>query len=90
MFYLVSYDIPDDKKRNKMAKTLLDFGDRVQYSVFECLLDDILFKQMITRVSRIISGDDSLRIYPICAKCKEVVRVLGRGTVAKDENVFIL
>jgi len=90
MFYLVSYDIPDDKKRIKMAKTLLDFGNRVQYSVFECILDDILFERMITRVSKIVSEDDSVRVYALCAKCQEAVRVFGRGTVAKDENVFIL
>lgn len=90
MFYLVSYDIPDDKKRTKMAKTLLDFGNRVQYSVFECILDDILFKRMVTRVSKIISEDDSVRVYALCAKCQEAVKVFGRGTVAKDENVFIL
>ncbi|MFZ5570182.1 MAG: hypothetical protein ACOZF0_07245 [Thermodesulfobacteriota bacterium] len=30
MFYLVSYDIPDDKRRLKIAKTIKDFGDRVR------------------------------------------------------------
>jgi CRISPR-associated protein Cas2 len=90
MFYLVSYDIPDDKKRTRMAKTLRDFGERVQLSVFECILDDILFKRMISRVSKIISEDDSVRVYGLCAKCQEAVKVFGRGMVTKDENVFIL
>src|SRR5262245_31991344 len=35
MFYLIAYDIPNDQRRTKVAKTLEDFGDRVQYSVFE-------------------------------------------------------
>jgi CRISPR-associated protein Cas2 len=39
MFYVVSYDIPEDRKRDRVSKTLLDFGARVQYSVFECILD---------------------------------------------------
>ena len=73
-----------------MAKTLRDFGERVQLSVFECILDDILLKRMITRVSKIISEDDSVRVYALCAKCQEAVRVFGRGTVTKDKNVFIL
>ena len=90
MFYLVSYDIPDDKKRTKMAKTLRDFGERVQLSVFECILDDILLKRMISRVTKIISEDDSVRVYALCAKCQELIKVFGRGTVVKDENVFIL
>ncbi|MEW6376162.1 MAG: CRISPR-associated endonuclease Cas2, partial [Thermodesulfobacteriota bacterium] len=42
MFYVVSYDIPDDQRRIKIAKILEDFGDRVQYSVFECLLEQDL------------------------------------------------
>ena len=37
-FTLVSYDIADDKRRDKVSRVLLGFGDRVQYSVFCCLL----------------------------------------------------
>lgn len=32
--YLISYDIADDRRRDKMAKLLLGHGDRIQYSVF--------------------------------------------------------
>jgi CRISPR-associated protein Cas2 len=42
MFYLVSYDIPDDRRRTRLAKLLKDYGGRVQYSVFECLLNQEL------------------------------------------------
>jgi CRISPR-associated protein Cas2 len=37
-FYLVSYDIADDKRRNKVFDALRDNGDHVQYSVFLCQL----------------------------------------------------
>ena len=37
---LVSYDISDDKRRRKVCKILEGYGYRVQYSVFECDLDD--------------------------------------------------
>ena len=40
MFYVVSYDISDDRRRLNLVKTLLDFGAMVQYSVFECLMDE--------------------------------------------------
>src|SRR6185436_13646804 len=40
MLILVSYDIPDDRRRTKLANALKDFGERVQYSVFEFLLDE--------------------------------------------------
>jgi CRISPR-associated protein Cas2 len=90
MFYVVSYDIPDDRKRDRVSKTLLDFGTRVQYSVFECILDNKLLEKMTAKLSRIISDEDSVRIYALCAKCEGVARVLGKGEVTKDENVFIL
>ena len=38
-FYLVSYDVKDDRRRARIAKVLLDYGDRVQYSVFCCQLN---------------------------------------------------
>jgi CRISPR-associated protein Cas2 len=34
--YLVCYDIRDDKRLRKVYKTMRDFGDHLQYSVFEC------------------------------------------------------
>lgn len=32
--YLVAYDIPSDRRRERVAKRLQAYGDRVQYSVF--------------------------------------------------------
>lgn len=91
MFYVVSYDIPDDKRRNAVAKTLLDFGARVQYSVFECIMDDGLLQELINKLSRIIVEEkDKIRIYDLCSKCEEHITVLGNGEVTKDKEVYIL
>jgi CRISPR-associated protein Cas2 len=91
MFYIVSYDITDDRKRTKVAKTMLDFGTRVQYSVFECIInEEKLLEKMVAKLSKFISDEDSVRIYALCAKCNKVVKVLGRGNVTKDKEVFIL
>jgi CRISPR-associated protein Cas2 len=38
-FYIVSYDIQDDRRRSKIAKLLSGWGDRIQYSVFCCQLN---------------------------------------------------
>ena len=32
--YLIAYDVPDDRRRSRVARVLQEFGDRVQYSVF--------------------------------------------------------
>lgn len=39
--YLVCYDIRDDKRLSRVAKTMRAFGDRIQYSVFECQLNEM-------------------------------------------------
>ena len=90
MFYIVLYDISDDRKRNRVSKIILDFGSRVQYSVFECNLDDDLLKKMTSRISKVVSEDDSIRIYALCAKCKASVKIFGSGKLTEDEEVYIL
>ncbi len=36
--YLVCYDIADDKRLRRVFKAMRNFGDHLQYSVFECQL----------------------------------------------------
>lgn len=91
MFYIISYDIPDDKRRQKIAKILLNFGDRVQYSVFEAILGDELFKKMFSSLTRVIrSEEDSIRIYQLCKECKKAIKILGTGEVSENKDAYIL
>ena len=87
MLYLISYDIPDDTRRVRIADTLKDFGRRVQYSVFEALLDDELLERLRERLRRVIDDeDDSVRIYRLCAECEKLVEILGQGTRTVEEK----
>jgi len=91
MFYIVSYDIPDDKRRIKLAKILKDYGDRVQESVFECILDKNLLDKMSEKIDKVINqDDDSVRIYALCANCEKTIRIMGIGEVTHDEEVYII
>jgi CRISPR-associated protein Cas2 len=91
MRYVVSYDIPDNKRRTRLAKALEGFGDRVHYSVFECILDGNLLNQMVARINRIIKvEDDSVRIYALCTNCEKVIRIIGQGEKIKVEDVYIV
>ena len=67
MFYVISYDITDNKRRNKIAKLLEGFGERVQHSVFECEFDDKKKEEYLTkRIEKIMNTDeDTIRIYKI-------------------------
>ena len=44
--YVICYDIPDDKRRIKVARCLDGYGDRVQFSVFEALIDNTLMERL--------------------------------------------
>ena len=91
MRYLVSYDIPDNKRRTRLAKLLEDFGDRVQYSVFECILDADLLGKMMARINKtVLEEEDSVRIYALCASCEKSIKIIGQGEVIKTEDVYIV
>lgn len=69
-FILVVYDISNDRRRTKLHNLLLDYGTPVQYSVFECLLDErkvALMKKSVLRVIR--KRVDNVRFYHLCADC---------------------
>lgn len=90
-FHLISYDIVEDKRRVKVSKTLKDYGTRVQYSVFECLIEREQLQELQERVAKIINEDeDSVRVYVLCERCRDNIRVMGQGRVTEDEEVYIV
>lgn len=91
MFVIVTYDIADDARRLRVATKLKDYGERVQYSVFECILDDRMLQSLIREVTPLIEPEeDSLRLYRLCEGCRKVISVYGRGVVTEDKEVFIV
>ena len=91
MFIIVCYDIASDKRRNKVAKKLKDFGERVQRSVFECILEDEKIKHLIKVITPLLDGEeDTLRIYKICKDCKKKTEIYGFGEITKDVEVYIV
>ena len=65
-FYVVTYDISDTRRRDRVVKILEAVGHRVNYSVFECFLTDIQYRNMCNRLSPLVVGkDDQVNIYPI-------------------------
>jgi len=86
MFLVVSYDIPSDKRRNQVAKTLEDYGARVQYSVFEVNLDAKQVARMRARLKKVINeSEDSIRFYTLCAACFKQIEILGQGRPVESE-----
>jgi CRISPR-associated protein Cas2 len=91
MFVIVCYDIPSDKRRNKVAQTLEGFGYRVQESVFECEVnsDQLLkLKQKITK--RVDTGEDSIRYYNLCVNCMNKIEITGLGDIKRNEKFYLV
>lgn len=77
--YLISYDISDPKRLQKIAKIMEDFGVRVLYSVFECFLTPIQFESLRKSIEPLIDPlEDSVRYYVICEKCEKFIEHIGR------------
>jgi len=90
-FYLISYDIPNTKRRTKIANLLLEYGGRVQLSVFEVWLDTRTKKQLFERLQKQVNADeDNIRIYQFCKICKDKVDVIGNGTPPQAPDAIII
>jgi len=69
-FVVVSYDIPSDRRRGKVCKLLKDYGQRVQYSVFECMLRPEDLKRLRQRLKPLLTPEeDDVRFYRLCETC---------------------
>jgi CRISPR-associated protein Cas2 len=82
MNYLACYDISEDKVRLRVAKLLLDFGDRVQRSVFELPgLSSHLEERLHGRLGglRDLGEGDSIRLYPLCNRCLSGIVIVGHS-----------
>ena len=85
MLIVVSYDVPSDRRRTRLAHALKDFGQRVQYSVFECRLEHDGLEKLRQRIERLTDPEeDRVRIYRLCKECIAQVEVRGSGKVTED------
>ena len=77
--YVISYDISKDALRRKIAKEMENYGQRVQYSVFECELSKTGFNELYEKLMKLMLGceEGSIRFYPLCARCREKMSVMG-------------
>ncbi len=88
MLCVVAYDIVDDGTRTQIAAELENWGRRVQYSVFECDLNERRIKELSRRLGALISARDSIRIYRLCEACRERGVVMGGKPFMKNEPYY--
>jgi len=91
MYVVVSYDIPDDRRRTRVCNTLKNYGAHVQYSVFECQLKPKDFKRLKEALKRLIkSEEDNVRFYFLCRECLGKVEVIGELRLPPWQDYYVV
>lgn len=91
--YLVAYDIADDKRLRKVFKTCCNFGDHLQYSVFECDLSAAEKIELETILTGIIDHSEDQVIFvslgPAEGRGDRVITAVGLPYLKLDSPCFV-
>ncbi len=96
MYILVAYDVatssPKGAKRLRhVAKICLDYGQRVQNSVFECKIDPAQYVQLKERIiTAIDTKQDSIRFYHLGNNWKNRVEHFGKNSDYDIEGTLVV
>ncbi len=84
MEILVTYDVSTEtaegrRRLRRVAKLCEAYGQRVQKSVFECLVNGVEFEQLKHRLAlEVEPAEDSLRIYRLREPRERFLQIIGR------------
>jgi len=96
VFVLVSYDVAvsssgGKKRLRRVAKACKDYGQRVQFSVFECIVDPAQWATLRQRlIQEIDENEDSLRFYFLGSNWKHRVEHIGAKKPLDQEGPLIV
>lgn len=91
MLYVVIYDISDDRRRRRVFNLLEGYGRRVQFSAFECVLNDRKFEELRKRLAKVVRMDeDSVRFYPISKHTLGQVVIWGEPTLTQMSGSVVV
>ncbi len=96
MFVIVSYDVSTvseggKKRLRRVAKVCKNYGQRVQYSIFECIVDPAqwtVFRQRL--IDEIDERTDSLRFYFLGSNWRRRVEHIGAKKGIDQEGPLIV
>ena len=96
MLVLITYDVSTAdaagrKRLSKVAKICVNYGQRVQNSVFECMLDPTQLTLVRSKLRKIINEEtDSLRIYNLGDKYASRIEHYGAKSSYDPQEVIML
>jgi CRISPR-associated protein Cas2 len=90
-FYVICFDVHDDKRLRRISNEMENVGQRVQRSVFECHLDAAQLQALQQRLSELLEPvEDQVRYYPLCGKDKQQIIIDGIGQLSSDPDYHLL
>lgn len=96
MFVLVSYDVSTmdkggQRRLRRVAKTCKNYGQRVQFSVFECIVDPAQWTKLRQKlIDEIDEETDSLRFYFLGSNWQHRVEHIGAKPAIDQEGPLII
>ncbi|MCX7715495.1 MAG: CRISPR-associated endonuclease Cas2 [Clostridia bacterium] len=96
MLVVITYDVNTQteagrKRLRQVAKQCINYGQRVQNSVFECIMDYAKCKEVQHRLKKIIDVEqDSLRFYYLGNNYKDKVEHIGAKDIIDVDDTIIL
>jgi CRISPR-associated protein Cas2 len=92
--YIVCYDISDDKRVRQMFKTMRQFGDHIQYSVFRCELSALERVRMIGKLREVIHNNEDqvliIDIGPAPGRSDSCIESLGRPYTHPERHARVI
>jgi len=92
--FLVCYDISDDKRLRRVFKKMRDFGDHLQYSIFECQFTDADLVRCRHVLSEIIHHREDQVLFvdlgPVEGRGDRVITALGKPYSPIDSPCFVI
>lgn len=96
MYMLITYDVDTTSKEGArrlrhVAKACMDYGQRVQNSVFECEVTEVQYCLLKERIRNLIDMSlDSIRFYILSKNANKRVEVIGVETAYKINDTLII
>lgn len=92
--YIVSYDIRDPKRLRKVFRTCEDYGNHLQYSVFECDLNAQEKVELETKLKGIIQHEQDQVLFialgPVESRGERTISALGQAYNHFDQPCYVV
>jgi len=92
--YLVCYDIRDDKRLRRVFRTMRDYGDHLQYSIFECQFTPIDLAKCRHALGEIIKHHEDQVLFvdlgPTAGRGDRAISSLGQPYTMIDSPCFVV